>query len=1520
MPPPINTDNLGGSGNNKEILSDPFGLLSVTPLGCICLSCADEGGTSVDSTKATFSSTPRAVRSHFQQHHSDEYDLPNRLPNLSANLAAATQEATKEWRKYTTIPMLQEQHICCNKGVGGCGKQFTRPDNYKRHVKDSNGKCHLSMKAIVDRVQLKCGRWMVVPEGEELFPQQQQQLPTSLNLEECMPTAATKPLNEYATILRSFIKPHDSVEAWKKIQIPLMSSSNFEQETMDSLQKISNAQQQPSLVLRTLFQCVDYYIEHIGTILSILPGNVKNVVQNFMVNDDVDNAPSIFSERRSYKTVTSYMHHLMAFLVAHNCPYLIPYTNQIIKRGFDVERSYKYGFIPSLIYDLVCEVPDQVGGKTWLLWHALLYCYEINDGKLYLNSSGWGAQKLSTALHAVRAAVCGKMSMIKLNNRIGLAPLTDMAAKVQATYFINTICPSIRQLRVQYNLLPNSRRINFDEHENVYVDGMKFSEEKYSQLIPIIYEMFQKEFESCFEGDEWKDILNLEHEVIVSNWLQCSVRVNECHLSDLSLKEDGRLVDLQKLCALLEFSLFGFGLGVGRHMEVESIELNAFSWLQSSLFYGLVSRKTGSVQAREGRFVLHKLPAIISRCLLLTRRVITAKVGHPKEGKLFPTLPNRTYTMMTLVRSIFELGPNEGEMVQVRQFFHTLINMWYPTGLPMYGSMIASKEIAEQAGHSQQTAAGWYMSRPIAWREKVMSHYHFCLGDTSIITPKCTVHRAPRTSSEIEELIKLLFGPNSTFRNDGQKQALSVMLNNSHSHRAFLLPCGAGKTLLSLIATVDAYVRGEFSMHATFDNITSDLILTTTLSLQGEKRPTTIIVAPHINLVGHLTSEITDLLQSVNNETFWVESFTTVGQTIPTVLSDPHELPDIMVMSIPAFTNLLSHHKSQLRTWSDNGQLRHIIIDEVQTLSGESAIRVQYEHVQQASTIGVPITLLSGSLTKDVLLGFTDYYRLTNSKVTDIETVQDGDLVGRHFNFEVIPSLQTRDIVAYASRRVTSCQIHIICSTVLSAQSIYQELRHQASEVTVQVLVGSDNSSTKMQVAEDWREGKLDILITSTCALMGNENRKCKHIFIVDLIYDMSNLLQAIGRLRKEQGGVNSFVTQFVSCTKMANKKFVEETTKAKLESLSNMGALREASVDSATSILTMKGLVDFFNKDGCLLRNLSQEFGYMRDEDCKRCTNCDKAYGTTNATIQGTSPEYTYRPTFLNASSTIDESTESTAEPAYNATDPSLTECHDIQRAVSTPHRTNNQSQSAFSNLGKRPSKAITPTSEQQPPSATRRKTRKIVGGRLAAVREREEQWNAAQKQLSKKEKSCYRQSTEANKQNRLQIATDMAREMSSEDETKRQLANKNLRRLREDLTCPFCNNSGIGQCNGDGDYCIASLNFACITCNEKGHRKANCPMKVQRKDDGGWSGNEEVSNFMMEKQRGCFICYDPQCTEKQFNPTSGKHHAARKRIKGALFKEMRRTGKNFISTLKQCYETEETRNDFFSRIQFRR
>ena len=66
-----------------------------------------------------------------------------------------------------------------------------------------------------------------------------------------------------------------------------------------------------------------------------------------------------------------------------------------------------------------------------------------------------------------------------------------------------------------------------------------------------------------------------------------------------------------------------------------------------------------------------------------------------------------------------------------------------------------------------------------------------------------------------------------------------------------------------------------------------------------------------------------------------------------------------------------------------------------------------------------------------------------------------------------------------------------------------------------------------------------------------------------------------------------------------------------------------------------------------------------------------------------------------------------------------------------------------------------------------------------------------------------------------------------------------------------------------------------------------------------------------MQEKNRGCVICFDPDCQETSFD--INKPHLAKKRIRGALFK-VRRGGENFLQTLQRCYATDESRDKFFA------
>ncbi len=120
-----------------------------------------------------------------------------------------------------------------------------------------------------------------------------------------------------------------------------------------------------------------------------------------------------------------------------------------------------------------------------------------------------------------------------------------------------------------------------------------------------------------------------------------------------------------------------------------------------------------------------------------------------------------------------------------------------------------------------------------------------------------------------------------------------------------------------------------------------------------------------------------------------------------------------------------------------------------------------------------------------------------------------------------------------------------------------------------------------MNVADQWRRGEISVLISTTCALVGNENGKCRHIMIVDQIYDLSNLLQAMGRLRVEQGGQDSFVTQFLSEEEMENEAATMTATTKKINDLRNMGLEIDDVVDEVKMQLTPGGYSSLFKRKG---------------------------------------------------------------------------------------------------------------------------------------------------------------------------------------------------------------------------------------------------------------------------------------------------------------------------------------------------
>jgi hypothetical protein len=115
-----------------------------------------------------------------------------------------------------------------------------------------------------------------------------------------------------------------------------------------------------------------------------------------------------------------------------------------------------------LFYDLAREVPPQLGVNTWLLEHAQLYCFRLSGGQPILDGYGWGATKLSSALHAVRAGVCGKMITEQFTRDTGLRQANEYAKEVRDCVFVNIITRWICWLREQDKTQMNARSIYYD--------------------------------------------------------------------------------------------------------------------------------------------------------------------------------------------------------------------------------------------------------------------------------------------------------------------------------------------------------------------------------------------------------------------------------------------------------------------------------------------------------------------------------------------------------------------------------------------------------------------------------------------------------------------------------------------------------------------------------------------------------------------------------------------------------------------------------------------------------------------------------------------------------------------------------------------------------------------------------------------------------------------------------------------------------------------------------------------------
>jgi hypothetical protein len=179
---------------------------------------------------------------------------------------------------------------------------------------------------------------------------------------------------------------------------------------------------------------------------------------------------------------------------------------------------------------------------------------------------------------------------------------------------------------------------------------------------------------------------------------------------------------------------------------------------------------------------------------------------------------------------------------------------------------------------------------------------------------------------------------------------------------------------------------------------------------------------------------------------------------------------------------------------------------------------------------------------------------------------------------------------------------HVICETKVLLEKVHMLLANRRS---VLVVTGDTPSHEQFHCAKAWASGTHDVLVSTIVALVGNENKKCKKIVIGGFLYNVSSLVQAIGRLRPDQRGHDARVEVFYYPITAQAKEDAKQTEGNSFQELRSASCLQDDCFGDYSQIFSPVGLQKILAmKTGCFLQSLSSCYGFAR-QPCLQCALC---------------------------------------------------------------------------------------------------------------------------------------------------------------------------------------------------------------------------------------------------------------------------------------------------------------------------
>jgi DEAD/DEAH box helicase len=1148
--------------NETVQINDLFGF---TPFGLYCLhpDCKN---------RPQIKATERAIQRHLHKH-----SVPNRKNATTKEILSSFSEETERAKLSKDITQYREDNVTYTCFICVCSETFpNRKDNAQRHCRKTG--CDISKLEKHAAMKLKCGRYVTEEQVEIFF--QGTVLKNRKHFDFNMSRSVLEPM---------LLDREKEDHTYTHMFMPLIKGSE------DFIAKIKNDNRMihdpPNIssesLLVTIHERAKFWLLNVAkNNILMIPGNLRAGLQTFEgveVND--------LNQKATY----TLQHHPSTILPILNKMLSYAFRRLMFsKNGFDTTNDYA---LANFLMELLLEKPESLSCHPFLVEFCLMHSFRVTDTKIYMIACDAVSSVFAKILSVCKAGVC---SVICSYNR-GLFAIygPKIIKDIRDSPVLHILSPMIRQIREMNERIPKRRKTTLDRCGNIIIDQHYFSFDIWSTIVPQTVGLLQKSIKELAIGQWWEEIVDYTSNVSVE------VDSENGDITLISVCPRWRPWNLLSLdtfdliTALFEMAFHGFGGGSARMTELVKPTMFHCLYTNNAIYYSLTSLKVFNHVAKRFKQVQRKLPVIISRYYLLFRSLIQSSkclFENEEINLLLPSRINRSiYGPRHVMRNFFKLA-SLPDMTQVRQFWAGVSN--WVTGENSPNNYITSNEIgALKMGHTINTHSTTYASNKFNAEEPHYNAYHEALGDPSY---NSTTKKSDLSLLDLRNAMQLRYPDSNvnggnTYLSLNQKELVEFGYgpgSNEKKHCIGLLAPGEGKSECFIIPTVARFIGNH-------------------------PVKTIIYISPYSFLTAYHYNRFNDFLAKLhfdgNITTLCFTGSDITDGNLPIELSNKDCLPSLLFLNIDAMYNLFNYFYEEIKEWIN--VLEKIVIDEVHTIFSEHIFREKYKVYSKISALGIPIVALSGSIPKFAIsrlvrrIGISCY-----DDLSDIKIVTGDDLIGNFpegFQIKVHISPTFINYVSNVIKKKLGVQpsntkdaaVHIIVAKKVYGHTLLELL---SNHYNCKLISSDTNCPELTQISSEWGRGNLQILISTTIGLVGNENPKCRYIVCVGYLYDSMQVLQAFGRLRKYMRKPTGEVLFSVPLTL---SDFHLDEDKKKYTRLLNDRYISAEDYLNYKTTMTAWGVREWLihasrGKGLCALKKMLTGYGKYR-ENCGACLFC---------------------------------------------------------------------------------------------------------------------------------------------------------------------------------------------------------------------------------------------------------------------------------------------------------------------------